>query len=146
MTVLGQQRRVHVLGTGVTANKVWGDTEFLQDFVPSAAALPPVVATVVSSAVRSHRRHRFPGDSGYEVSGADRKRLNKTPAKGAGSLPGRSFSMAMADAEGSPEDGTRRQFTFQGSFANLKTNIEALSAVPLILYSPTGHPYLLNAD
>lgn len=146
MTVLGQQRRVHLLGTGQTANKVWGDTEFLRDFVPTAAALPPVSATVVTGAVKSHRRHRFPGDSGYDVSGTDRKRLNRTPAKGAGSLPGRSFAMAMASEDGSPEDGTRRQFTYQGSFANLKTNIEALSAVPLVLYSPTGHPHLLNSD
>ena len=144
MTVLGQQRRVHLLGTGTTASKVWGDTQFLQDFVPSAAALPPVVATIVTSPVRSHRRRRFPGDSGYDVSRADRRRLNKTPAKGAGSLPGRRFAMALADDEGNPEDGTRRQFTYQGSFANLKTNIETLSSVPLIIYSPSGHPYLLN--
>ena len=146
MTVLGQQRRVHVLGTGATASRVWGDTDFLQDFVPSAAALPPVTATVIESAVRSHRRRRFPGDSGYNVSESDRKRLNKTPAKGAGSLPGRSFAMALAGEEGAPESGTRRQFTYQGSFANLKTNIETLSSVPLILYSPSGHPYLLNGD
>jgi hypothetical protein len=54
--------------------------------------------------------------------------------------------MALADEDGAPVAGSRRQFTYQGSFADLKVNIEALVAGDIIIYSPTGHPHLIGAD
>jgi hypothetical protein len=146
MTVLGQTRRCHVIGTGINQNKIWGDTQFLEDFIPGIAAVPPVVATKVTSTVKSFRRRRYPGDEGFTVASASRERLNKVPAKGGGSLPGRSFAMALADENGSPVPGSRHQFTYQGAFADLKTNVEAVAAADVIIYSPTGHPHLIVAD
>jgi hypothetical protein len=146
MTVQGQTRRVHLLGPAATQSRIWGDTDFLQEFIPNAAALPPPVATVVTQSVKSHKRRRFPGDEGFTVPATQRKRLNKVPAKGAGSLPGRSFSISFVDEDGNALPGTRRTFTYQGSFANLKTNIEAASDADMILYGPSGRPYRLGAS
>jgi hypothetical protein len=146
MTVLGQTRRCHVLGAGTNQNKIWGDTQFLEDFIPAITVLPPVVATKVVSNVKSFKRRRYPGDEGFPVAAASRERLNKIPAKGGGSLPGRSFAMALADENGSPIAGSRHQFTYQGAFADLKTNVEAVAAVDVIIYSPTGRPHLIVAD
>jgi hypothetical protein len=52
--------------------------------------------------------------------------------------------MALLDADGSPDSGNTHQFTYQGSFANLKANIDAGSAAEMILYSPSNRPHLLN--
>jgi len=146
MTTLGQARRCHVLGAGINQNKIWGDTQTLEEFLPTVTPLPPVIAIKVTSPVGSHRRRRYPGDEGYSVAGGSRERLSKVPAKGGGSLPGRSFAMSLADEDGNPVTGSRRQFTYQGSFADLKVNIEALATTDMIIYSPTGHPHLIVAD
>jgi hypothetical protein len=146
MTILGQTRRCHFLGAGINQNKVWGDTQFLTEFIPDVTAIPPVIATKVVSAVKSHKRRRYPGDVGFTVASTSRERLNKVPAKGGGSLPGRNFSMALADDDGAPIAGTRHQFTYQGSFADLKVNIEALAGFDLIIYSTTGRPHLIAAS
>jgi hypothetical protein len=146
MTILGQTRRCHLVGAGANQNKIWGDTQFLAEFLPAIAEVPPVIAVKVTSAVKSHKRRRYPGDEGYTVAAAERERLNKVPAKGGGSLPGRKFAMALADEDGAPIATSRRQFTYQGSFADLKVNIEGLVAGDVIVYSTTGHPHLIVAD
>jgi hypothetical protein len=146
MSVFGQTRRCHVVGTGVSQNKIWGDTQFLAGFIPNITEVPPVVATKVTSNVGSFRRRKYPGDSGYSVAPSTRSRLNKIPAKGGGSLPGRNFAMAVADEDGNPIPGSRHQFTYQGSFADLKVNIEGLATADLVVYSPTGHPHLIVSD
>jgi len=145
MTVLGQQRRMHVLGSGTTASRVWGDTDFLRKFVSAATASAATNASPVSRSVKAHRRTRYPGDAGYPVKEGSRNALNKVPSKGGGSLPGRSFKMAVVREDGSPDPANTHQFTYQGSFTNLKANVDASSTVPMILYSPTGHPHRLNA-
>jgi hypothetical protein len=144
MTVQGQQRRVHLLGSGATVSKVWGDTDFLRKFVPAATAAAAAVVTVVTRPVRDHRRKAYPGDSGFGVEGGDRKALSRTPSKGGGSLPGRSFRLALLLADGTPDPANTHQFTYQGSFANLRANIDAGSTAQMILYSPTNHPHRLN--
>jgi hypothetical protein len=145
MTVQGQKRRLHVLGSGATASKVWGDTVFLRKFVAAATASAGTVAAPVTREVKAHRRTRYPGDAGYAVKEGERKSLNKVPPKAGGSLPGRSCRMALVKADGSPDPDNTHQFTYQGSFTNLKANIDAGSTVQMILYSPTGHPHRLNA-
>jgi hypothetical protein len=145
MTVLGQQRLMHVLGSGATASRVWGDTDFLRKFVSAATASAATNASAVTRNVKAHRRTRYPGDAGYPVKEGERKALNKVPSKGGGSLPGRSFRMALAKTDGSPDPDNTHQFTYQGSFTNLRANIDAGSTVHMILYSPTNHPHRLNA-
>jgi hypothetical protein len=145
MTLEGQLRRVHTLGSGVTASKVWGDTQLLRKFVTAAAATPSVAATPVTRTVKDHRRSAYPGDPGYAVKGGSRKALNKIPSKGGGSLPGHSFRMALLKADGTPDPENTHQFTYQGSFTNLRANIDAGSTVHMILYSPSNRPHFLNA-
>jgi hypothetical protein len=144
MTIEGQRRRLHILGSGVTASKVWGDTDFLRKFVPTATANPSTIAVSVTRNVKDHRRSAYPGDPGYAVKGGVRKALNRVPSKGGGSLPGRSFRMALLKADGSPDPENTHQFSYQGSFANLWANIDAGSTVRMILYSPSNRPHPLN--
>lgn len=145
MTLPGQVRRVHVIGTGATSSRIWGDTDFLKKFLPAVAARAATVAASQTKNVKAHRRSLYPGDPGFAVSASSRTSLNKVPSKGGGSLPGRSFRLARLRGDGSPDPDATHQFTYQGSFTNLRANIDAGSTAPLILYSHTGRPHYLNA-
>lgn len=144
MSVKDQTRSVHVIGTGSTKNRVYGDTDFLKVFIPAAAALIPPQPASKTINVKARRRRRYPGDPGVAVRASARKVLDRVPAKGAGALPGRRFSLALITTTGEVDVDSKRQFTYQGSFTNLVSNLDGMSSVKMIVYSPTGHPYRLN--
>jgi hypothetical protein len=139
--------RPHNIISGGKKAVIWGETAILIKFFPAIVASAYVPGSVITTTVNSATVSRYPGDKGYARKQHSAKRLNKVPPKMGGALPGNPFSVRWIDADGNIDMSAIWQFRYQGSWLTIRTYAyDNLKSPGAVLYSPSGHPYLLPTE
>jgi len=108
----GQGHPLHITGAG---------NQLLAFF--DSASMTPTSDQVPSDEnynVGQHRRKRFPGDTGHIVRQHVREVTNERASGGGGALKGERFWCERPTGEGDARRSNARQFTYEGTWSNLK--------------------------
>lgn len=128
----------HTISTDFDDVVIWGDTDKLQEFLPSA--VPDVMgAGVVVNFTRSGSSVRqYPGDtSPYSRSGGPVSRFSE-PGLANKATPGKRFWCEVVEGAGPLRTRTVRQFTYVGSWSALRDAMRSNAAKSYTLRNASG--------
>lgn len=115
-------------------------TAELTPFIGAQTPDPPAAGVAVTSTVKQHTRRRYPGDPGVTVTGHSRTRNDEKPLPKL-TLPGNNAWIEYETTVGLETVTRSEQFTFTGSFTDLKDWVRSQAAQAFVLRSPWGEPF-----
>jgi hypothetical protein len=119
---------------------LWGDTNKIKEFFPTATVASPAETEIKSVLFKSGTRRRFPGGPTYGGGGGTRSVIVGPPAKQA-TLPGNPIKCEVTVGTGSAAKVKATQITLQGSFTAAWAIAKATATKPYILRTHNGKPH-----
>jgi hypothetical protein len=120
---------------------VYGNKEKFEALVSGFTVAAAVAPTVITYTRSGHSARQYPGDTSPVGRGeSSPSRLQGTPSR-KGVLPGRPFWLETSTGTGNEKETTVRQFTFTGTFLDLRAAVVAGAKGNFVLRSPGGEPW-----
>lgn len=127
-------KNAHDFGQADEKVTIYGDTEKLKSFMSDVQPRPIQSGVPLSSPVAGYGRRAYPGATPVSVAGHNRRRA-LSQGQNFSVMPGNFFWFEKKGLDGKWRS---YQFSFTGSFVDLRTQFELKGVTGTALRSPTG--------
>lgn len=122
--------------------KIWGDPTKLSVYFPDASLDELTAPAPINASVGGHTVRRYPGDPNPFTRGGHDRTTYPGVKKPNGTTPGERFWCEIRVSDGLGGFKTQAsQFTYQGTFSQLKAAAIATNTIPYVLRNRSGAAY-----